>query len=260
MKRTRIIVVDDEPDARERLVELIAQDPTLEVVTECRNGEDAVQAIIKHKPDMVLLDVQMPVINGFDVVRRIGPSRMPLTIFVTAYDKFALKAFEVNAVDYLLKPYDDTRFHAAIAKAKKLAAMSTNDKLTGRLMDLVRGHMHEQNEFTESFTIREKGRDQVVHVDDVIFLRAEGNYLKLVLNDRSFLYRMTMNAVETELDPARFLRIHRSYIVNTLHIRNTRYSGNNEFIFTMANGERIVSGRSYKEQIALNLTRSEATT
>ncbi len=260
MKRTRIIVVDDEPDARERLVELIAQDATLEVVTECRNGEDAVHAIVKHKPDLVLLDVQMPVLNGFEVVRRIGPSRMPHTIFVTAYDKFALKAFEVNAVDYLLKPYDDIRFHAAVAKAKKLAAMSTNDKLTGRLMDLVRGHMHEQNEFTESFTIRDKGRDQVVHVDDVIFLRAEGNYLKLMLADRSYLYRMTMNAVETELDPSRFLRIHRSYIVNTLHIRSTRYSGNNEFIFSMANGERIVSGRSYKEQIAANLVRSEAAT
>ncbi len=260
MKRTRIIVVDDEPDARERLVELVAQDPTLEVVTECRNGADAVLAILKHRPDLILLDVQMPVMNGFEVVRRIGPSRMPITIFVTAYDQYALKAFEVNAVDYLLKPYDDMRFHAAIGKAKKLIAMNTNDKLTGRLMDLVRGHLHEQNEFTESFTIRDKGRDQTVHVDDLIFLRAEGNYLKLVLTDRSFLYRMTMNAVETELDPARFLRIHRSYIVNTLHIRSTRYSGNNEFIFTMANGERIISGRSYKEQIAKALTQTEATT
>lgn len=260
MKRTRIIIVDDEPVARERLVELIAQDPSLELVTECRNGEDAVQAIAKHRPDMVFLDVQMPVMNGFEVVRRIGPARMPLTIFVTAYDKFALQAFDVNAVDYLLKPYDDARFHAAVSKAKKLASMSSNDKLTGRLMDLVRGHMHEQNEFTESFTIRDKGRDQVVHVDDVVLLRAEGNYLKLQLTDRSFLHRMTMNAVETELDPARFLRIHRSYIVNTLHIRSTRYSGNNEFIFTMANGERIVSGRSYKDQIAKSLVRTEAAT
>ncbi|HQV76071.1 MAG: response regulator transcription factor [Flavobacteriales bacterium] len=259
MKQTRIIVVDDEPDARQRIVELVAQDPTLEVVCECRNGTDAIQAIQKHKPDLVLLDVNMPVMNGFEVVRRIGPHRMPFTIFVTAYDQFALKAFEVNAVDYLLKPYDDTRFHAAITKAKKLIAMNTNDKLTGRLMELVRGHLNEQNEFTEAFTIRDKGRDQLVHVDDVIFLRAEGNYLKLVLTERSVLYRMTMNAVETELDPSRFLRIHRSYLVNTRHIRNTRYSGNNEFIFSMANGERIISGRSYKEQIAKVLTGSEAT-
>ena len=122
MKRTRIIIVDDEPGARERLVELVGQDPTLEVVTECRNGADAVLAIAKHKPDLVLLDVQMPLMDGFEVVRRIGASRMPITIFVTAYDQYALKAFDVNAVDYLLKPYDDMRLHAAIAKAKKLKA------------------------------------------------------------------------------------------------------------------------------------------
>ena len=259
MKRTRIIIVDDEPGARERLVELVGQDPTLEVVTECRNGADAVLAIAKHKPDLVLLDVQMPLMDGFEVVRRIGASRMPITIFVTAYDQYALKAFDVNAVDYLLKPYDDMRLHAAIAKAKKLIALNTNDKLTGRLMDLVRGHLHQQSEFTESFTIRDKGRDQVVHVDDVLYLRAEGNYLKLVLADRSFLYRLTMNAMDTELDPGRFLRIHRSFLLNITHIRSTRYSGNNEFIFTMANGERIVSGRSYKEQIAKTLTETEAT-
>jgi two-component system LytT family response regulator len=257
MKRTRLIIVDDEPDARERLMELAAQDATLEVVTSCRNGNEAILAILKHKPDLVLLDVQMPQMNGFDVVKRIGPDRMPPTIFATAYDQYALKAFEVNAVDYLLKPYDETRFHASVAKARKLIAMNTSDKLTGRLMDLVRDHLHEHSDFVETFTIRDKGRDHVVHVDDIVFLRAEGNYLKLVLAERGFLYRMTMNAVETELDPARFQRIHRSYIVNTMHVRSTRYSGNNEFIFTMANGERIVSGRSYKDQIARSLPRSE---
>ncbi|TXI80435.1 MAG: response regulator transcription factor [Flavobacteriales bacterium] len=257
MKRTRLIIVDDEPDARERLMELAAQDATLEVVTSCRNGNEAILAILKHKPDLVLLDVQMPQMNGFDVVKRIGPDRMPPTIFATAYDQYALKAFEVNAVDYLLKPYDETRFHASVAKARKLIAMNTSDKLTGRLMDLVRDHLHEHSDFVETFTIRDKGRDHVVHVDDIVFLRAEGNYLKLVLAERGFLYRMTMNAVETELDPARFQRIHRSYIVNTMHVRSTRYSGNNEFIFTMANGERIVSGRSYKDQIARSLSRSE---
>jgi two-component system, LytTR family, response regulator len=250
MKRIRTIIVDDEPVARERLAELAAQDTALEVVTECRNGTEAVQAILKYKPDLVMLDVQMPQMNGFEVVRRIGAARMPFTIFITAHDQYALEAFEVNAVDYLLKPYDDTRFHASVSKAKKLISMNTNDKLTGRLMDLVRGHLHEQHEFTETFTIRDKGREHVVPVDDIVFLRAEGNYLCLQLRDKHFLHRMTMNAVETELDPVRFLRIHRSYIVNLAHMRSARYSGNNEFIFTMANNERIVSGRSYKDQIA----------
>ncbi len=258
MKRIRTLIVDDEPDARERLVELAAQDASVEVVGECRNGAEAVQAILRHKPDLVLLDVQMPQMNGFEVVRRVGPARMPFTIFVTAFDNYALQAFEVNAVDYLLKPYDDERFHASLAKARKLINMNTNDKLTGRLMDLMRGHLHEQSAYTEHFTIRDKGREHVVAVDDLLFLRAEGNYLKLVLADRSFLYRMTMNAVESELDPERFLRIHRSFMVNRSFIRSARYEGNNEFLFLMSNGERLVSGRSYKEHIAKALAEPEA--
>lgn len=259
MKRIRTLIVDDEPDARERLTELAAQDSSVDVVAECRNGPEAVQAILRHKPDLVLLDVQMPQMNGFEVVRRIGAARMPFTIFVTAFDNYALQAFEVNAVDYLLKPYDDDRFHASLAKAKKLITMNTNDKLTGRLMDLMRGHLHEQSTFTEHFTIRDKGREHVVPVDDILFLRAEGNYLKLVQADRGLLHRMTMNAVESELDPTRFLRIHRSFIVNRSFIRSARYEGNNEFLFVMSNGERLVSGRSYKEHIAQALAEPETT-
>ncbi|HRH39440.1 MAG TPA: LytTR family DNA-binding domain-containing protein, partial [Flavobacteriales bacterium] len=125
-----------------------------------------------------------------------------------------------------------------------------NNRLTGKFMDIMREHMHARSEYTELFVIRDKGREHKVNVADIHYLRAEGNYLCLQLKDRHFLHRMTMNAVEEELDPTRFLRIHRSYIVNRAHVRNSRYSGNNEFIFTMANGERIVSGRSYKEQIA----------
>ncbi len=250
MKHIRTIIVDDEPAARARIARLLAQDAEVELVTECRNGLEAVEAVNKHRPDLLFLDVQMPHMNGLEAVDRMAGERMPFVVFVTAHDQYALKAFDVNAVDYLLKPYDDDRFFASLKKAKDHIDMRTNNKLTGKLLDLVREHMHAKSEYTEQFTIKEKGREYKVKVDDILFLRAEGNYLCLQLKDRHFLYRMTMNAVETELDPARFLRIHRSYLVNTAHMRNTRYSGNNEFIFTMANNERIVSGRSYKEQIA----------
>lgn len=250
MKHIRTIIVDDEPAARARLVRLLAQDPEMELVAECRNGMEALEAVGKHKPDLIFLDVQMPQMNGIETLDRIEDDRKPFVIFVTAYDQYALKAFDRNAVDYLLKPYDDDRFFSSLEKAKKHIDMRMNSKLTGKLLDLMREHMHAKSEYTEVFTIREKGREYKANVDDIVFLRAEGNYLCLQMKDRSHLYRMTMNAVETELDPARFLRIHRSFIVNTAHIRNTRYSGNNEFIFSMANGERIVSGRSYKEQIA----------
>ncbi|MGV3636316.1 MAG: LytR/AlgR family response regulator transcription factor, partial [Flavobacteriales bacterium] len=246
----RTIIVDDEPAARARIARLLAQDAEMELVAECRNGMEALEAVNKHRPDLIFLDVQMPQMNGIETLVRIEDDRKPFVIFVTAYDQYALKAFDRNAVDYLLKPYDDDRFFSSLEKAKKHIDMRMSTKLTGKLMDLMREHLHARSEYTEQFTIRDKGREYKVNVDDIIYLRAEGNYLCLQLKERNHLYRMTMNAVETELDPARFLRIHRSYIVNTAHIRNTRYSGNNEFIFSMANGERIVSGRSYKEQIA----------
>jgi len=254
MKQIRTIIVDDEPAARARIARLLAQDPGIEVVTECRNGQEALNCVAKCRPDLLFLDVQMPGMSGFEVMEQLrgnnGHGYVPFVVFVTAHDQYALKAFDVNAVDYLLKPYDDERFFASLEKAKRFIDMRLNDKLTGKLMDLVREHLHANSSYTETFTIRDKGREFKVKVEDILYLRAEGNYLCLQLKDRHYLYRMTMNAVETELDPARFLRIHRSYIVNTAHVRSSRYSGNNEFIFSMANNERIVSGRSYKEQIA----------
>ena len=250
MKHIRTLIADDEPAARNRLARLVAQDPELELVAECRNGAEAVEAVLKHKPDLLFLDIQMPQVNGFEVVEKLGPGRVPFIVFVTAHDQYALKAFDVNAVDYLLKPYDDDRFFSSVIKAKKWMDMRMSTKLTGRLMDLMREHLHANSEFTEHFTIKDRGRERQVPVSDIVYLLADGNYLHLQLKDRYHLYRMTMNAVESELDPERFLRIHRSYIVNTAHIRSTRYSGNNEFIFTMTNGEHIVSGRSYKENIA----------
>jgi two-component system LytT family response regulator len=189
-------------------------------------------------------------VSGFDVLDRLGPDRIPFVVFVTAHDQYALKAFNVNAVDYLLKPYDDERFFASLQKARKWMELRISSKLTGRLMDLMREHMHANSEYTEHFVIKDRGREYQVPVTEIVYLRADGNYLHLQMKDRHHLYRMTMNAVESELDPERFLRIHRSYIVNIAHVRNQRYTGNNEYIFTMSNGDHIVSGRSYKESIS----------
>jgi two-component system LytT family response regulator len=254
MKHLRTLIADDEPAARARLARLLTQDPEIEVVAECRNGQEVIDAVAKHRPDLLFLDVHMPQINGFDVLQHLSHNvpreRLPFVVFVTAHDQYALKAFDVNAVDFLLKPYDDERFLASLEKARKFMEMRMSSKLTGRLMDLVREHMSANSEYVEVFNIRDKGREHKIPVDEIVFLRAEGNYLHLQLKDKHILHRMTMNAVESELDPSRFLRIHRSFIVNKAHVRNSRYSGNNEFIFTMANNERIISGRSYKESIA----------
>lgn len=257
MKNIRTIVVDDEPAARSRVVRLLQTDPDILIVAECRNGLEALDIIQKDPVELVFLDVQMPQLTGFDVVDKFVPGRSPFVIFVTAHDRYALKAFNVNAVDYLLKPYDDERFHTSLARAKDFIEMRENKRLADRMMSLVQDHMNARREFTQEIVIKEKGREYRIPVQDVMWIRAEGNYLVIQTESRSYLLRMTMNMVETDLDPTDFVRVHRSYMVNMAHVRGTRYSGNNEFTFTMSNGKHLLSGRSYKEQIAKLLTERE---
>lgn len=255
MRTIRTIVVDDEPAARSRVVRLLGTDPEIRVVAECRNGIEALNVIRQEPVELVYLDVQMPQLSGFDVVNKFPAGQAPFVVFVTAHDRYALKAFDVNAVDYLLKPYDDDRFFTSLARAKDFIEMRENKRLTGRLMDLVQDHLNTRKEYTQVIVIKEKGREYRVPTKDLIYIRAEGNYLVLQTKARHYLLRMTMNMVETELDPAVFARVHRSYMVNMAHVRNTRYSGNNEFLFTMSNNQHVLSGRSYKEHIAKLLTK-----
>jgi two-component system LytT family response regulator len=253
MKTIRTIVVDDEPAARSRIVRLLAKDKEFNVVAECGNGQEALEVVHKHRPDLLFLDVQIPEKTGFEVVAGIPVDRMPFVVFVTAYDQYALKAFDVDAVDFLLKPFDDDRFRNAVEKAKRSIEMQISSRLTGRLMDLVRNHMNTTSTYTEIFVVRDKGREHQIHANDLIFLRAEGNYVRLQTMDRHILHRVTMTNVQDELDPDRFLRIHRRFVINQEQVSDVRYTGNNEFTFTMSNGQQIVSGRSYKEQIAQRL-------
>ncbi len=258
MRNIRTIVVDDEPAARARVVRLLATDPDILMVAECRNGAEALEAIRTQAVELVFLDIQMPRTSGLEVAQQLNASgQVPFMVFVTAHDRYALKAFDVNAVDYLLKPFDDDRFYLSLTRAKDYIEMRDTKRLTGRLMDLMQGHIKARHDFTEEFLIKDKGREYRVPVKDVIWFGAEGNYIVLETKARRYLLRMTMNMIESELDPERFVRIHRSYIVNMAHVRNTRYSGNNEFTFTMSNGKHLLSGRSYKEVLAQLLTDRE---
>lgn len=250
MRIIRTIVVDDEPAARTRVVRMLKTDPDIEVVAECRNGTEALETIRKENIELMFLDIQMPQTNGLELMAKLPHEKMPFVVFVTAHDRYALKAFDLNAVDYLLKPYDDERFFTSLGRAKDLIEMRHSKQLTGRLMDLMQNHLNVRKEYNDQFVIKEKGREYKVPVKDVLYIRAEGNYLIIQTKTRHYLLRMTMNMVETELDPARFIRVHRSYILNMTYVRNARYSGNNEFMFTMSNGQHVLSGRNYKESIA----------
>jgi len=253
MKKIRTIIADDEPMARMRVRRLLSKDPEIELVGESKDGEEAREQIRTLKPDLVFLDIEMPGQNGFEVLEGLEEHRRPFIIFVTAFDHYASRAFDVEAVDFLLKPFSDKRFVSSLARAKRSMEVRNSTVLTGRLMDLMRDYIHVHSSFTEVFSIRERGREIRVAADDLVYIRAKGNYLHLYTKDKHHIYRATLNTLETELDPKRFMRVHRSYIVNLDHVANWRYTGNNEFIFAMANGDRIMSGRAFKGAIARTL-------
>lgn len=225
-ERLRCIVVDDEPLARATLRKLVGEDPELELVAECSNGQDAVTAVRVHAPDLVVLDVQMPGMDGFGVVAALRDGPQPLFVFATAYDKFALRAFEVHAVDYLLKPFDDERFREALARAKQrrtaLKVTQLSDQLSA-LLGTLRGTPTAAAIAPagrpERLTITQAGATTVVEVKDIVWIEAADQYVQLHTAAAEYLMRESMADLEQRLDPARFVRIHRSAIVALPHVR-----------------------------------------
>jgi two-component system LytT family response regulator len=219
----RCIVVDDEPLARSTLRKLVSEDPDLELVAECQNGREAVAAVREHEPDLVVLDVQMPGMDGFQVVETLRDGPQPMYVFATAYDRFALKAFDVHAVDYLLKPFDDERFREAIERAKsrrRLERVATvSEQLSSLLASLQGAQPTAPARFVERLTISQAGAVTLVDVADIVWVEAADQYVLIHTATSEHLMRESMADLETRLDPARFMRVHRSAIVSVPHIR-----------------------------------------
>lgn len=253
----RTLVVDDEPLARQRVVSLLKNYSEIQLIGECRNGEEAVEAINSKKPDLIFLDIEMPGLDGFGVVSNIQLNYKPFIIFATAYNQYALKAFDIHAIDYLLKPFDDDRFDEALEIAKKQIKLKNSSNFNEKLLNLISEFNTEPEKYIRQFKIKLRGREKFVQTEDLHFIEAEGNYLMLHHENGRDLFRSTMSSVEEELNPNRFLRIHRSYFVNTLYVKNIRYISNNEYKVSLKNGKEIVSGRSYKESIKSFLSMTE---
>ena len=249
MKNIRTLVVDDEPLARARIVNLLQQFDFVTLLGECKNGHEALEKIINYKPDLVFLDIQMPDLNGFDVLAKMEPEDLPFIIFVTAYDQYALKAFDVHAVDYLLKPYDDERFGKALEHAKEQIWQKQKAGLHKKMVQLIRGYENEHSEQLTSIEIKEKGRTFYVSVFDLYYVESHGNYLKIHQKNKSYLIRQTLQSFEDQIDPNIFLRIHRSILVNVNYLDKVKYEGNNQYLFTLKNNQQLLSSRGYKEQI-----------
>jgi two-component system LytT family response regulator len=254
MKKIRTLVVDDEPLARERLTSLLSAEQDIEVVGQCRDGEEAVTAIVDHSPDLVFLDVQMPAMNGFEVIDAVGPERMPLVIFVTAYDQHALRAFQVRALDYVLKPFDRERFQEALQRARAHIQRDETGDLGRRLLALVKDLRRDQPK-TDRLVVKSGGRLFFLRADEIDWIEAAGNYVRLHVGTTSHLLRETMNAIEGRLDPEKFFRIHRSRIVNMERIQEMQPWLNGEYAVLLRTGTRLTLSRGYREKLQERLAR-----
>ena len=254
MKTLRALIVDDEPLARERVASLLATEADVEVVGECGDGHEAVDAIRRLAPDLVFLDIQMPGADGFQVIEEVGGDRMPLVIFVTAYDQHALKAFEVRALDYLLKPFDRERFGESLQRARKQIERNESGDLGKRLLALVKDLRKDQPK-AERLVVKSGGRLFFLRADEIDWVEASGNYVRLHVGTASHLLRETMNAIEGRLDPEKFFRIHRSRIVNMERIQEMQPWLNGEYAVLLRTGTRLTLSRGYREKLQERLGR-----
>lgn len=249
-RRIRVCVVDDEPPARTGLTTLLKADTDVEVVGVCDSGETAVESIERDRPDVVFLDVQMPEVNGFDVIRIVGASRMPVVVFTTAFDQYALDAFKAHAVDYLLKPFTDERFAAALTRAKaavqesRLARIGEN--IAALLDDLDRAPGKTgatQGSAAGRITVRSNGASIFIPVPDIDWIEGADYYSRIHVGTRNYLIRETLSSLECRLDPRKFCRAHRSAIVNVDSVREIQPSFGREPIAVMRDGVKVKLAR-----------------
>ncbi len=256
MEKIRTLIVDDEPLARRGIRAHLQRQKDFEVIGECRNGREAVEAIAAQTPDLVFLDVQMPELDGFTVVETVGVDRMPPVIFVTAYDRYALKAFEIHALDYLLKPFDDERFAKALERARRHSERSDLNDLSQRLQGLL-NDLKPARKHVERLVVRSAGRILFLNVAEIDWIEAADNYVRLHTGRESHLLRETMNSLEKKLDPEQFLRIHRSRIINIRKIKELQPLFRGEFDIMLQDGTRLESGRGYRDRVQSLLNGSQ---
>jgi two-component system LytT family response regulator len=254
MEKVRALIVDDEPLARERIRQLLTEETDLEIVGECEDGLTALEAIREQHPDLVFLDVQMPELGGFELLSRLDPARMPAIIFVTAHDQFALKAFEVHALDYLLKPFDQERFQTALSRARDWLSRRGKEDLDTRLSSLMadlRGQTVAK--YQERIAVKAGGRVILVKAEDIDWVEAADNYVSLHVGTASHLLRETMNSFEQRLSPDKFLRISRSTIVNLDRVKELQPLFHGEYAVILTDGTRVSLSRNYRERLSVLL-------
>lgn len=242
----KVLVVDDEQPARKKIISFLREEKDIEQILEAGNGIEAIKTIKSENPDMVFLDIQMPGLNGFAVIEELGAENMPPVIFVTAYDQYAINAFEVNAVDYLLKPFDKERFSKSfnrITDEVKFKKRKTND------LKMILSELKKEKKFLERFLVSVGSKYFFVAVREIIFISSAEKYVELHTVKGKYLLRDTMNNVEESLDPKKFARIHRSYIVSIDQVQEMQPWSHGDYIALLKNGEKLNVSRRYRENL-----------
>lgn len=250
MKPAKIttLIVDDEALARKFIRRMLKEDHEVEVLGECNDGKSAVAMIQKHKPDVVFLDVQMPAMDGFAVLEAIGVEQLPEVIFTTAYQKYAIRAFELHALDYLLKPFDQTRFRDAMRHAKE--RLNQRQQEDGRLqISALLENMKAQSKYLERLIIKADGRISFLSTREINWIEADDKYVHLHTAKATRMVRQTLSAMESQLDPKKFLRIHRSAIVNIGRIKELEPTFNGEHAVLLEDGTKLILSRSYRQKL-----------
>ena len=245
--KIKVLIVDDEPLARKRIRDLIKKDSRIELSSEAKNGFEAIDVIKQNPPDLVFLDVQMPELDGFEVIEKIGVENMPFVVFVTAYDKYALQAFEVFAVDYLLKPFDNERFKKSLDRVIKQIERQKKEDFNFQIKELI-SDVKNKEKFIDRLVIKKEGRYHFLKVDEIDWVESAGNYLNIHVRKDSHLMRGTLSNIEKKLDPEKFIRIHRSTIVNINRIEGFQHFFNGEYKINLKNGIELTLGQKYKEK------------
>ncbi|WP_158509009.1 LytR/AlgR family response regulator transcription factor [Gemmatirosa kalamazoonensis] len=282
-----VLIAEDEPVPRRRLARLLGEEPDLRVVAQCAGGREAVERIKEESPDLVFLDVQMPDLNGFQVIEAVGPERMPTVVFVTAYDAYAVRAFEVHAVDYLLKPYDQARFRTALDRARQrlrtlagagTAPVEDDERLRALIRsvaaELVQGaassgaalnapnpDLHpearvepraeprpERSAASDHIAVRVDGALRIVRLDEIDWFESEGNYVRVHVGRQSYLVRQTSQHLETQLDGRQFARIHRRYLVNLARVHEVQPWFGGDAVVVLKDGTKLRLSRTFREQ------------
>ncbi len=259
--KIRTLLVDDEPLARRTLSLLLKNDPEITIIGECSNGFEAIEAIRRDRPDLLFLDIQMPEMDGFEVLKAAGPDFAAVIVFVTAYDQFAVKAFEAQALDYVLKPFDDERFEQAVKRAKSHIHHNRSADINRRLLEWMASHQAtspgstEKPHYLQRLSVKSGGRIQFLKVTEIEWIEASDQYVLLHVAGRQHLLRDSLNRLETQLDPDQFFRVHRSALVNLDFVCELELNENGDGTIVLSNRTSIKLSRSRREKFEEALVR-----